>query len=283
VRQVQATPDGRFVVFESTADLTGIESTQPQVFEYDAESEELTRVSVGAGEAEMENANENGSVIETHDYEEGHGPSATEAETGLAVSEGGSSVLFISGGALTSNVKTVPGVTSVYEYRSEGPISDGEVYLISDGVNTENAFANGLDESGVDAFFVTTDSLLPRDVDTQYDIYDARVDGGFAEPDPLGGCEGCGGSSLVQQSFGVPASESLTGAGSVSGVSSSGSVSSGSVGVGKVGLSRSGWLRLALRGCARERGRRRVACVSLARRRFGAGSASAKKSSRRGK
>ncbi len=47
-RPVQATTDGRFLVFQSAADLTaGDASVVPQVFEYDAVREELVRVSVG--------------------------------------------------------------------------------------------------------------------------------------------------------------------------------------------------------------------------------------------
>ncbi len=47
-RPVQVTPDGRFVVFQSVADLTaGDTSSEPQVFEYDAVAERLVRVSTG--------------------------------------------------------------------------------------------------------------------------------------------------------------------------------------------------------------------------------------------
>ena len=63
---MQASADGRFLVFESVADLTaGDRSSLGQVFEYDAQSEELVRVSVGEtgyGEGE-EHATENQSVI----------------------------------------------------------------------------------------------------------------------------------------------------------------------------------------------------------------------------
>ena len=45
----QTTPDGRFLVFSTATDLTAPEdtSTVSQVFRYDAETGELTRVSVG--------------------------------------------------------------------------------------------------------------------------------------------------------------------------------------------------------------------------------------------
>ena len=47
-RPVQATPDGRFLVFSSWERLTtGDESKAPQLFEYDAQLEKLVRASLG--------------------------------------------------------------------------------------------------------------------------------------------------------------------------------------------------------------------------------------------
>ncbi len=284
LRPVQATPDGRFLVFDSIADLMGGDPIeQSQVFEYDAESEQLARVSIGEGEEpEMKSANENGSVIEAPFYEEGDGPSATEAQTGRAVSDDGSTVMFISGGALTSKVETAEGVTSVYEYHSGGSIDDGAVYLLSDGVNTRNALSNGLDASGQDAFFATADSLLLQDVDTQYDIYDARIDGGFPTPDPPAGCvgEACVNSQLGQQSLPPSAGESFEDVGSSPPLSPLGSVLAGKA---VRPLTRAQRLTAALKACKREPRHRRAACESAARRRYGARTAGARKSSRRGK
>jgi hypothetical protein len=48
----------------------------------------------------------------------------------------------------------------------------------------------GTDRSGENAFFATNESLVPEDNDTAGDIYDARVDGGFAQPPPPLPCEG---------------------------------------------------------------------------------------------
>lgn len=52
VRPVQATPDGHFLVFQSVADLTpdeGVRTEAGQVFEFDAQTGALVRVSRGAG------------------------------------------------------------------------------------------------------------------------------------------------------------------------------------------------------------------------------------------
>ena len=53
----------------------------------------------------------------------------------------------------------------------------------------------GTDPAGSDVLFSTTEQLVPQDSDTQEDIYDARVQGGFpalAQPAPCGSeaCEG---------------------------------------------------------------------------------------------
>ena len=48
----------------------------------------------------------------------------------------------------------------------------------------------GSADEGRDVFFATKESLLPSDDDSAEDIYDARIDGGFAEPARPVECEG---------------------------------------------------------------------------------------------
>ncbi len=214
-RPVQVTPDGRFVVFQSVADLTaGDASSEPQVFEYDALAERLVRVSSGqAGYASgLANANAHGSEIPIQNYSGTVGVLPAMAATRLAVSavvEGGqvvSRVVFQSKGALTPGAEgaAAAGASSVYEYRSVGSLADGDVYLISDGTNKQSASLDGLDVSGGDVFFGTADPLLAQDVDTNYDIYDARSGGGFPAPAGPVGCEGegCQGAPSAEPSFG---------------------------------------------------------------------------------
>jgi hypothetical protein len=220
VRPVQVTPDGRFAVFQSVADLTaGDTSSEPQVFEYDALAERLVRVSTGqAGYASgLANANTHSSEIPTQNYTSfTNGFQPARATTDLAVSavvEGGqvvSRVVFSSGGALTpgAEVAAGAGASSVYEYRSVGSIANGSVYLISDGTNKQTTYVDGLDASGADVFFGTADPLLAQDIDTNYDVYDARSGGGFPAPVAPAGCEGegCQGAPSVGPSFGVAGS-----------------------------------------------------------------------------
>jgi len=49
-----------------------------------------------------------------------------------------------------------------------------------------------MSEAGKDVFFTTADSLIPADGDTQRDIYDARIEGGFPTPLSASACSGSG-------------------------------------------------------------------------------------------
>lgn len=187
-RPVAATPDGRYIVFESRADLTaGDDSTLPQVFEYDAKTGELARASEGRP-GYTEEANANGASIPFSEYVEKVSPQ----NAGTAVSNDGSTVMFASTGALTGEAVHAhdANAESVYEYHSEGTIRDGEVYLISDGASTFTNNVKGMDMQGSNAFFETPASLLQNKTDTNFVLYDARVDGGFAVPSESAGCEG---------------------------------------------------------------------------------------------
>ena len=267
-RPVQSTRDGRFTVFESVADLTpGDASTQPQVFEYDALKEELVRVSSGqVGYANgIANANAHGSWIPTQGYEE---PEPTTAETNLAVSADGSHIVFNSTGALAPGAEAAAaaGASSAYEYRSVGSISNGNVYLVSDGTNTLNAEALGMDASAENIFFTTADPLLAQDLDTQYDVYDARAEGGFPASVSPAACEGeaCRGASSGQPSFGVPGSVSVPGGGNLS------PPPSGPVAKPKVKpLTRAQKLAKALNACRHKPHKKRPACEKQAGRAYG--------------
>ncbi|HEY2283286.1 MAG TPA: hypothetical protein VGH60_07025 [Solirubrobacteraceae bacterium] len=190
-RPVQATADGRFLVFQSKADLIadqGGRQEAGQVFEYDAETETLVRVSRGQG-----GFNEDGNSPVYPANIPSQSFTVTEPDkriAGLTVSADGSRVFFQTADALTP--QALPGFSGVYEYHS------GTVSLIAGGRDATAPEATGLvgtDESGRDVFFTTTDRLLPQDRDLEPDVYDARVEGGFtpvAEPQPCSGdtCQG---------------------------------------------------------------------------------------------
>ncbi len=210
-RPVQTTPEGRFLVFQSTGDLTPDQEERQeagQVFEYDAETETLVRVSRGQeGYDEDGNSSVYPATIPIQN-EETDDP--TTRFTGLAVSEDGSRVFFSSSDALTP--QALGGVANVYEYH------DGQVALISDGhdVLTESGHTTtmliGTDESGSDVFFTTADRLVSQDTDTEVDIYDARIDGGFVLPSEPAPCSpgACRAPASEPLSLLAPASTSVS-------------------------------------------------------------------------
>jgi hypothetical protein len=174
---------GRFLVFTSSADLTpGDTSEAAQVFEYDAKDKSLVRVSIGQG-----GFNNNGN---TDEFAAGifkprySGSSQDPAPQLSSVSADGSYVAFQSSDALTP--AAAAGSPNVYEFH------DGQVSLISDGQRDPNTSLLGLDSSGADIFFETSDPLVPQDGDTQIDVYDARIEGGFPGPSGPPSCEGDG-------------------------------------------------------------------------------------------
>jgi hypothetical protein len=214
-----ATPDGRFLVFTSTRDLTPDDSSPTrQVFEYDAQTGALVRVSIGQdgfnhnGNVPVTYSSSgmplNGAVIETATGEGGGFYRPGSYWSHLSVSADGSYVFFQSIVGLTPQAlnEQVIGETAdevpsrrepiyannVYEYHA------GRVSLISDGQDlshlafpfSSNVQLIGTDSSGRDVFFTTADQLVGQDTDTDIDIYDARVDGGFPAPALSPSCSG---------------------------------------------------------------------------------------------
>jgi Tol biopolymer transport system component len=275
-RPVEATPDGRYLLFSSVNDLTPDASgTGSQIYRYDIQSEELVRVSVGEG-GFNENGNDGASsFIQAPSYNV-----ASAEPTPTDISDDGSKVVFGSSGALTPQALNeacaleqegacISSALNVYEWE------DGHVYLLSDGRDThavaENTAVNliGISATGGDVFFTTADPLVGQDGDTQQDIYDARVGGGFAAPAAGSGCvgESCQGSPSVSPVFSAPSSTAFAGSGNlISTPSSSSPVSKPKSAVQARALA----LAKALRSCRSKRDRRRrSACEAQARRRYG--------------
>jgi hypothetical protein len=216
-RPAQATPDGRFLIFVSSADLTADDhSTVPQLFRYDATTEQLTRVSVGQGQTFNDNGNTNvfheAPTIPLQSFSEASLPTA---RTRLAISDDGERVYFTAGARLTP--ETEANTTNVYEYHA------GNVYLISDGHDASATGSGpsvslfGIGSSGNDAFFTTADQLVPQAGETIEMLYDARAGGGLPGLSQATACEGdaCQGALAPVPSFGAPASSGLTGSGNL--------------------------------------------------------------------
>ncbi len=85
-------------------------------------------------------------------------------------------------------------VEDLYEFEPAGVGScarkGGCVSLISAGDGSEDSNFLAMDENGENVFFTTRDRLLGADTDTLFDLYDARVAGGFPEPAKAPECVG---------------------------------------------------------------------------------------------
>jgi sugar lactone lactonase YvrE len=94
------------------------------------------------------------------------------------------------------------GKRDVYEFERAGtggcdskspafdPVSGGCHFLLSGGKSTDESYFVDASENGRDAFFSTRSSLVGWDVNENYDVYDAREGGGFAEPSEEAICGG---------------------------------------------------------------------------------------------
>jgi hypothetical protein len=68
--------------------------------------------------------------------------------------------------------------------------SGGCLNLISTGSSSDNSYFVDASASGDDVFFSTRQRLTPTDEDERFDVYDARVEGGFSTPPSTPPCEG---------------------------------------------------------------------------------------------
>lgn len=103
------------------------------------------------------------------------------AQPGHSVSSDGRWLLFDSPDRLVP--EDTNDVRDVYLWdRDGGP--GGELQLVSSGNGTSPSYALDLDPTGRSAFFSTRDGLVPADDDSSYDVYVARIGGGFPDDSP---------------------------------------------------------------------------------------------------
>jgi hypothetical protein len=208
------TPDGSDLLFGSRSHLTGYDNEgAAELYRYDAPSGSFvcpTCAPAGAPPGGSRNP-----VLRTSfdGGVEGHTSSFTANLGGLSAD--GSTVVFASTDRLlpaavnTNSVRTEP-VFDIYAWH------DGTLSLISTGTNPSTDFLLGSSASGKDVFFATTSQLVPADRDGAYDVYDARVGGGFSPPpQPAPPCEGegCKPSATAPPSEASPASSNFSGPG----------------------------------------------------------------------
>ncbi len=281
------TPDGRFLVFVSHRALTPDDTRAEgpaQVFEYDATTRALRRISIGengfngngnqgvpGGDASIVGASRtvfSGSVPVSSDPTMSDDGAFVFFQSPVALTPGALNdvVLGCRFGGEENGKCGLAGVafaSNVYEYH------EGHVFLISDGKDTgvsPPVELLGSDASGANVFFETYDRLVPEDTDTQLDIYDAHVCSEREPcPAPKSAPVPCEGEACRGAPPGAPAgqalgSESLTGPGNLSPIPTMTAKPKTAVRTRAMALAR------ALRGCRRDKQkRRRVRCERQAR------------------
>jgi hypothetical protein len=220
----RVTPDGTTVLFASQAQLTGYDNAEHnELYLYEASSDKLICVS----------CNPNGRPATSETYLTNNGELGSEpgARAFLTrnLSEDGNRVFFQTDEALLPQDKN--GQTDVYEWEaaregtcavgtgSYSATSGGCLYLISTGQSPQPSYFGDASANGDDVFFFTRQSLVGQDQDENYDIYDARVEGGIAPQNPSSpvGCtgEGCLGPVDPPTVWDAPASTTFSGTGNL--------------------------------------------------------------------
>jgi hypothetical protein len=198
---VQMTANGHYLLFTTYARFTSGDTDDGQdVYRYDTETGSLTRISLGQhGYADNGNATNANAWIEQEE----------SAAPRLSMSENGERVFFTTPEALVP--QDANRGNDVYEW------DNGQVYLISDGVAPAGSVLWTVPPSGNDVLFSTASQLTWQDGDTAWDVYDARVDGGFPVPATAASCNGeaCQGSPPTAGAPSSPGSLTLTGAGNI--------------------------------------------------------------------
>jgi hypothetical protein len=188
-------------------------------------------------------------------------------------------LFFDSADALVS--ADVNGKEDVYQYEPDGvgscqdaskDISEkagGCIGLISSGTSGEESAFLDASADGNDVFFLTAEKLVPQDVDTSIDVYDAHVCSKAVpcfttpvSPPPCTTADSCKSVSLQQPAiFGPPASATFSGGGNPLGsVFKASHRTKPSVRMQK--------LVKALKMCAKKPKRKRLVCESRARKKY---------------
>jgi hypothetical protein len=197
------TPDGRFLLFGSGADITGYDSGGVgELYRYDSADGSLACVSCNPSGA----APVGGASFNTL----GAPPSLGDARPPRPMSDNGEYVFFDTPDRLVPQAANK--ARDVYEWHN------GALSLVSSGTDPLDSLFVDSSSDGRDVFFGTHAQLAPSDTDFQGDLYDARIGGGFPAPvAPSCSGEGCRGapSSPSSALLGAPPTTAFSGNGNV--------------------------------------------------------------------
>lgn len=296
----RVSPDGQYLAFMSDRQLTSYENTDAnshmpdeEVYLYDATQNDLTCASCNPSGAQPEGYYEAPGANPLVDKPADWGGQWLSANIPDWVA-GGPLALYqprylADSGRLFFNASDglVPQDTNhtwdVYEYEPAGAAhcttqsesfaaqDGGCVALLSAGLaSAESAFLDA-NEDGSDVFFLTPAKLVPEDIDSALDVYDAHECTTAApcvtqpvSAEPCGSAVACRGT-VQDLTFGAPTSASFTGAGNI--VSSTASPLAAKTKAKAQALARK--RAKALRACRRRHDKRkRLACEARTRKRF---------------
>lgn len=180
----RTTPDGSVLLFQSRAEITGYpESEFPQIYRYDSGEGRLHCISC----IPTKTPASGGASLQTVSFNSETPPPLNSHALVPNITPDGKRVFFESTEALVST--DTDDVQDVYEWEEQGIGSctraGGCVYLISSGQSERDNFLYAHSQSGNDVFFTTGDVLNGFDGGGTPSIYDARVNGGFAEEEAV--------------------------------------------------------------------------------------------------
>lgn len=277
------TPDGRYLVFESTSALTGYNTAElshsgpadcplvkgnsgkfgrcEEVYRYDETAAEKGEAAIICVSCDPSGA----PPVSNAFFAEGAGPEAPAGGPVRAMSDDGSHVFFDSADPLVPQADN--GTLDVYEWEIPGDggceRSNGCVHLISSGLDPAPSYFLGASANGSNVFFGTHARLTPQDTDTAGDLYDARIGGGKGVGGGVGPCEGDACQNPPPPPIDAsPGSLTFFGAGNFAGEAKP------PVTPKKVTPTVAERLAKALKACKKKGGARRGKCESQARNRY---------------
>lgn len=175
----EVSPNGRYLVFRTTQPLMSYDNAGHQeIFRYDAAGSSLECISCDPTGAA---ATGDAALISAPVAFSPHLPDPSAYQQRHVFDDG--RVFFDSPDALTRGDTNAE--TDAYEWE------DGQARLISSGqASTLSTFID-TSPSDDDVFFLTRQSLVGADTDSNIDLYDARVGGGLASQQPVAQAQPC--------------------------------------------------------------------------------------------
>jgi hypothetical protein len=220
-KTVRLSPDGQRLVFMSEESLTGYDNRDASTGLPD---EEVYLYEAGSGRLTCLSCNPSGARPAGPSGIPGGTPWVTVERMGTyqsrVLDERGDRVFFDSQDALVP--QDTNGVQDVYEWEQDGSGTcrreGGCVFLLSGGSSSSESSFVDASASGDDVFFITRAQLVAQDTDQLRDLYDARVGGGFPQPQAPVPCEGegCRPPASPSLALGSLASATFSGVGNLS-------------------------------------------------------------------